>query len=83
MNITWSATPHETATPPRIIFAEHKGDLLRDPWTPPARIPLFHVDDGRNDFVAGPLGARLHRSFGREEPTILPLYQRSMKAQQR
>ena len=35
---------------------EGQSDLLRDPWTSPARVPLFHVDDGGHDFLAGPLG---------------------------
>jgi hypothetical protein len=43
--------------------AEGQGDLLRDPWTPPARVPLFHVDDGGDDALAGPLGARLIGCF--------------------
>jgi hypothetical protein len=62
---------------------EGQGDLLRDPWTSPGRVPLFHVDDRGHDFLAGSLGARPRRPFGREEPAIRPLYQRSMKAQQR
>ena len=43
----------------------------------------FMSDDGSDDVVAGPLRARFYRPLGREEPAILPLYQRSMKAQQR
>jgi hypothetical protein len=62
---------------------EGQRDLLRDPWTAPDPVPAFHVDDGGDDVLAGSLGARLHRRLGREEPAILPLYQRSMKAQQR
>jgi hypothetical protein len=27
--------------------AEGQGDLLRDPWASPDRVPLFHVDDAR------------------------------------
>ena len=60
---------------------EGQGELLRYSWRPPARVPLFHVDDGSHDFLAGSLRARLPRPLGREEPAILPLYQRSMKAQ--
>jgi hypothetical protein len=33
--------------------AEGQGDLLRDSWTPPRRIPLFHVDDGGHDVLTG------------------------------
>jgi hypothetical protein len=62
---------------------ESQGDLLRDPRTPPARVPLFHVDDSSDDLLAGPLGARLHRLLRRKQPAILPLDQRSMQAQQR
>ena len=43
---------------------EGQGDLLRDPWTSPTRVPLFHVDDGGDDVLAGSLGARLRRSIG-------------------
>ena len=60
-----------------------KASLLRDPWTPPARVPLFHIDDGGNDVLVWPLGARLHRSIRREKPAILPLNQRAMQVQQR
>jgi hypothetical protein len=61
---------------------EGQGDLLRDPWTSPARVPLFHVDDRGDGVLAGSLGARFHGHLGREEPPIFPLGQRSMKAQQ-
>src|SRR2546428_13762070 len=49
----------------------------------PRSVPLFHVDGRGDDLLARSLGARPRRPFGREEPAILPLYQRSMKAQQR
>ena len=62
---------------------EGQRDLLRNPWTPPARIPPLHVDDRGSDFPAWSLGARLRRHLGREELAILPPYQRSMKVQQR
>jgi hypothetical protein len=35
---------------------EGQGDLLRDPWTSPDRVPLFHVDDRSDDLLAGSLG---------------------------
>ena len=38
---------------------EGQGDLLRDSWTTPRRIPLFHVDDGGDDLPTGALRARL------------------------
>jgi hypothetical protein len=41
--------------------AEGQGDLLRDSRTTPCRIPLFHVDDGRDDLPCGALGAGLIR----------------------
>ena len=62
--------------------AEGQGDLLSDPGTTPRRIPPFHVDDGGDDVLARSLGTRLRLPRRRKEPTILPLCQRSMKAQQ-
>src|SRR5262249_19366274 len=62
---------------------EGQGHLLRDPWTPPGRVPLFHVDDGGHDFLSGSLAARLLPHPGREQTAIFPLRQRSMEAQQR
>src|SRR5712692_4294974 len=62
--------------------AEGQGDLLRDPWAPPGRIPPFHVDDGGHDFLAGSLWAGLRRHGGREQQAIFPLCQRSMEAQE-
>ena len=35
---------------------EGQSDLLRDPWTPPARVPLFHVDDAAMTSWPGSLG---------------------------
>src|SRR5712692_7088063 len=32
---------------------EGQGDLLRDSWTTPGRIPLFHADDGGDDLLTG------------------------------
>ena len=58
-------------------------DLLGDPGTPPARIPLFHVDNGGDDVRARPLRSRLRRSIRREEPAILPPNQGAMQGQQR
>src|SRR5207244_4183509 len=60
------------------VNTEGQRDLLRDPWTSPDS--LFHVDDRGDDVRLVPW-ARLRRRFGREQPAILPLYQRSMKAQ--
>jgi hypothetical protein len=40
---------------------------LNDPWTTPARIPPFHVDDCGHNFLAGPVMSR--RSA---EPTVMP-----------
>src|SRR5713101_6447760 len=62
---------------------EGQGHLLRDPWTPPSWVPLFHVDDGGHDFLSGSLGARLLPYLGREQPAIFPLRQRPMEAQER
>jgi hypothetical protein len=50
--------------------AESQGDLLRNPWASPDRVPLFHGDDGGDDVLARSLGARLRRPLGREELTI-------------
>jgi hypothetical protein len=60
-----------------------KANLLRDPWTTPGRISLFHVDDGGQDFLTGSLWARLPPSLGREQQAVFPLRQRSMEAQER
>src|SRR5713101_6425575 len=49
----------------------------------PRSDPPFHVDDGGHDFLAGSFWARFRRRLGREQPAILPLCQRSMKAQER
>ena len=35
---------------------EGQSNLLRDPRTLPARVPLSHVDDGGDDLLTGPLG---------------------------
>jgi hypothetical protein len=67
----------------RAMRIEGQRDLLCDPWTPPSRVPLFHVDKRSDDVLAGSLGTRLHRPRRREQPPIFPLNQRSMKAQQR
>jgi hypothetical protein len=32
---------------------EGQGNLLRDPRTTPGRIPTFHLEDGRDDFLGG------------------------------
>ena len=48
--------------------AERHRDLLRDPWTTPGRMSLFHVDDGCDNFLAGSLWARLRLHIGPEEP---------------
>jgi hypothetical protein len=61
--------------------AEGQRDLLRDPWTPPARVPLFHVDDSGDDFLAGPLGTSSVDSTRRVGDTSVN--QRSMQLQQR
>ena len=62
---------------------EGQGDLLRDSWTTPRRIPLFHLDDGGHHVLAGSLWARLLPDRGREQQAIFPRLQRSMKAQER
>src|SRR4030095_16105256 len=63
--------------------AEGQGDLLRDAWTTPGRIPPFHVDDGGDDVLAGSLGARFASYRGCEQQAIFPLRQRSMESQER
>src|SRR5262245_45823398 len=62
---------------------EGQGDLLRDSWTPPRRIPSFHVDDGGHDVAARPSRARLLPYRGREQQPVFPRLQRSMKAEER
>jgi len=62
---------------------EREGDVVRDPWTSAAWVPLLHVDDGGDDVLTWTLGARPRRPFGREEPAIFPLCRRSMKVQHR
>src|SRR5690349_20357700 len=42
---------------------EGQRDLLRDPWRPPVRIPLFHVDHRGNDVLVRPFWPRLWRSI--------------------
>ena len=63
--------------------AEGQGNLLSDPGTTPGRIPLFHVNDRGDDVLSGSFWTWLRRHRGGEEPPILPLGQRSMKAQER
>src|SRR6266851_7759973 len=45
-------------------YTEGQGDLLRDSWTTPSRIPLFHVDDGGDDLPTGAVRPRLLRHRG-------------------
>ena len=57
-----------------------QGDLLRDAWTTPRRIPLFHVDDGSHHVLAGYLWARLPPCRGQKQQAILPSLQCAMEA---
>src|SRR5689334_2450773 len=50
---------------------EGERDLLRDPRTSPARIPLLHVDHGGLDVLARSFGPRRRGSIRAEEPAIL------------
>ena len=78
--------PNSKNAPHHILVdgnTERECDLVRDPGTSPAWVPLLHVDDRSDDVLAGTLGARPRRPFGREEAAIRPLDQRSMKAQHR
>jgi hypothetical protein len=45
-------------------------------------VPLFHLDAGGNDLLAGAPGAGLHLFLRRTQPAILPLEQRSMQAKE-
>jgi len=83
--LLWPVPSGENAPHHVLVHGNTEGqsDLLRDPWTSPGRVALFHVDDGGDDLLARPLAAGLRRPLGREELAILPLYQRSMHAQQR
>src|SRR5499427_3734777 len=62
---------------------ERQSDLLRDAWTLPRRIALFHVNDGSHQVAAWSPRARLLPDRGREQQAIFPGLQRSMKAQER
>src|SRR5712691_6938953 len=62
---------------------EGQGDLVRDPWTTPCGIPLFHVEDGGHNFLVGSFWARLLPDLGREQQAIFPRRQRSMEPQER
>jgi hypothetical protein len=76
--------PSGQNTPDHILVdanPEGQGDLLRDPWTTPRGIPLFHVEDGGDDLLDGSLWARLLPELGREQPAIFPRRQRSMEPQ--
>src|SRR5262245_62680645 len=56
---------------------EGQGDLLCDSWTPPRRIPTFHVDDGGHHVAAGPPLAGLFPYRGREQQAVFSSLQRS------
>src|SRR5213594_2541248 len=51
---------------------EGQGDLLRDAWATPRRIPLFHVDDGGHHVLAGSARAWLLPDRRREQQAIFP-----------
>src|SRR5262245_61634057 len=53
---------------------ERQTDLLRDAWTPPRRIALFHVDDGGHDVAARSPRARLLPYRGREQPAYFRVF---------
>jgi hypothetical protein len=73
--------------PPHDILVERntegQGDLLRDAWTTPRRIPLFHVDDGGHHVLARSPWARLLPDRVREQQAILPSLQCAMKTEER
>src|SRR5262249_50607389 len=58
---------------------EGQGDLLRDSWATPCRIPPFHVDDGGHYVAARSPRTRLLPCRGREQQAIFPHLQRPMK----
>jgi hypothetical protein len=78
--------PHGENAPNHVLVdgnAECQGDLLRDPWTTPRGIPLFHLDDGGHHFLVGSFWARLLAHRRREQEPIFPRLQRSMQPEER
>ena len=84
--IWFGLVPHGENAPNNVLVdgnAERQGDLLRDPWTTPSGIPLFHLNDGCHDFLVGSFWARLLAHLRREQQAIFPRLQGSMQPQER
>jgi hypothetical protein len=65
------------------LDAESMRDLLGNPGTAEARIAVLHLEDHGNQFLRRTLGSGPTTRLTREQQTVFPLNQCSVKSQQR
>jgi hypothetical protein len=64
------------------LDTEGRSNLLRNSWTSPGGIALFHLHDGIDKFSSGPFWARLMPGSWRKKEAVFPFLQRLVEVQE-